>query len=338
MDCRGSGLCFLASLFFAYLNAAAQRVHWPTPDSSFFAGALIQDVLQPTASGRLDSALFGCVRNSGYRFHEGLDLKSIHRDKRGESVDRVYAVMSGRVAYVNNQPGKSSYGCYVVLEHPSRNVSVYTLYAHLTADSIQLKQGMRVNAGDVLGTMGRTAGGYVIPKQRAHLHFELGVRLTEQFDKWYARQSYEFENFHGNYNGRNLIGMDPVKFFKTVRQGDFTSFEDYIKSLSTAFTVRVGLGRVPDFVRRYPRLLSQKIPENGLVGWEIEFTWYGLPKKWTPLKSLDMGVSANRKLTLISYDSETLEERCRGLLEKKSGRVRMSEDLAETIRLLFAYP
>ena len=45
----------------------------------------------------VESSLFGCVRNSDSRFHEGLDLYPVKRDDRGEAADPVYAVLLGRV-------------------------------------------------------------------------------------------------------------------------------------------------------------------------------------------------------------------------------------------------
>ena len=62
---------------------------WPTPNPAFQNGKPIEAYVQATVSGRVESGLFGCVRNGGSRFHEGLDLYPIKRDGRGEAVDPV---------------------------------------------------------------------------------------------------------------------------------------------------------------------------------------------------------------------------------------------------------
>ena len=51
---------------------------WPTPNPAFQNGKPIEAYVQATVSGRVESGLFGCVRNGGSRFHEGLDLYPFH--------------------------------------------------------------------------------------------------------------------------------------------------------------------------------------------------------------------------------------------------------------------
>ena len=78
---------------------------WPTANPAFQNGQSIEAYIQPTASGVLESGLFGCVRNGGARFHEGMDLYPLSRDPRGEALDKIYAVLPGRVVYVNASAG-----------------------------------------------------------------------------------------------------------------------------------------------------------------------------------------------------------------------------------------
>jgi len=39
------------------------------------------------------------------RFHEGIDIRSVHRDENGEPLDEVRAIADGKVAHVNLVPG-----------------------------------------------------------------------------------------------------------------------------------------------------------------------------------------------------------------------------------------
>jgi len=325
-------------------SAGAEKIpiFWPTPNGDFFEGASWDEVVQPTAAGTTVSALFGCVRNGGARFHEGLDLKPIGRDRKHEATDGVFAAMPGRVMHINPHAGNSSYGRYVVLEHTGADVPVYTLYAHLADIEAGLKTGQGVTGGQRLGTMGRSAGGYSIPRQRAHLHFEIGLRKSNAFDDWYRRAGYTGKNLHGNFNGINLTGADPIDFWETVRAGRFDNFRDYFHGLPTAFTLRVGTETVPEFINRYPRLLTKPVPTTGLAGWDIEYTWYGLPKKWTPLGPEAFPYGAKEgDIALLQFDPDAFRGACRNTLVFSSsdphGTVRLGGNLKNDLKLIFGF-
>lgn len=316
---------------------AVGTIAWPTPNPAFFEGGGVETWAQPTASGKLESALFGCVRNNGTRFHEAIDIKALSRDRRGEATDSVFAAMAGRVAHINEIAGNSSFGRYVVLEHPGGDLSVYTLYSHLKNIDSSIEVGTRVQAGARLGTMGRSAGGYSIPRSRAHLHFEIGLRLSDDFQSWYDEQGFGSKNLHGNFNGMNLSGADPLRFYETVRSGRLTSLRDYFRSLPTAFVLRVSYPEVPDFIQRYPQLLTRPMPTTGLLGWDVAFTWYGLPKAWTPLSEADGYIGSPGKITLKYMDPDKLGQKCRRTIYLENGQARMGSALTTTLELLFGF-
>ena len=58
----------------------------------------------PTAPDKpWTSGSFGCVRDDGQRMHEGLDIRHLQTDKRGEPTDPVMATADGTVVYFSNQ-------------------------------------------------------------------------------------------------------------------------------------------------------------------------------------------------------------------------------------------
>lgn len=313
------------------------NIYWPTPNDKFFKGSDIDELLQPTQSGKLKSALFGCVRKGGQRFHEGIDLKPIGRNRRGEATDAIFAIMDGTIAHVNRVPGNSSYGRYVVIEHLAQDVAVYTLYSHLAKIHKPIQAGAKVNGGAPIGIMGRSAGGYAIPKSRAHLHFEIGLRKSDAFDDYYSWRKLRGKNHHGNLNGLNLVGMDPLHFFTSVRDGEFRNFQSYIDALPTAFTMRVATRSVPDFVTRYPQLVDRKINVKDIVGWEIAFTWYGLPKRWTPLQQENVPTNTEGTLSLISYDTTVFAGKCRDTLRFNGDTLSLGKSFKADIQLLFGF-
>ncbi len=296
--------------------SAEPGIVWPTPNAAFQEGRPIEDFIQPTASGRIESGLFGCVRNDGTRFHEGIDLFPIFRDRHREATDPIYAVLPGRVAYINTVAGHSSYGRYIIVEHTQLSPAVHTLYAHLRSVAPGLSVGSTVQAGSVLGVMGRSAGGYTIPRERAHLHFEIGFRFSNQFQRWFDAQGFGSRNHHGVWNGMNLVGIDPLGFYTQLRNGTIANINEFLQNETVAATIRVHRAQVPDFVKRYPELLKQPLDSRReLVGWDIDFTWYGLPLVWNALYRDERIAGQAVGVQILRYNRDLIEtNRCRRIV------------------------
>lgn len=316
----------------------AQRIDiaWPTPSTAWVQGKGIEAFVQPTVSGEPESGLFGCVRGNGLQFHEGLDIKPVRRDKAGEAADPVTAAMDGIVRHINTKPGESSYGRYVVLEHPDLQPAVYSLYAHLARVDPALRPGMRVAQGRTLGLMGRSAGGYAIPRERAHLHFEIGLRVTDSFQSWYDWRKFGSPNHHGVWNGMNLLGLDPLDFLREWRARRVDNFQQYLDRMRPAVRVRVVTSRVPDFVTRYPSLLEKPLPLGPVGGWDVAFNTTGLPYSWTPLAPAEVAGRRTGSVQLLSVDA-TLSRghRCKSLMRTRRGAHVTGPDLDTALQQLF---
>ncbi len=270
----------LLILGLASVPLSATEVVWPT---TLDLGAVrsAQDYLQPTVSGRLESATFGMVREEGQRFHEGVDIRPGRRDAAGEPLDLVRAAMDGQVAYVNPHVN-GPYGRYVVLMHPGAELPVYSLYAHLASVEPTVRLGAFVRRGLTLGRMGRSSAGVTpITPDRAHLHFEVGLLLSTGFNAWYAAQpdNRKSPNQHGLFNGQNLIGMDPLPLL-SQRSVDVLAL---LRRQPTALTVVLRAAKTPDFVARYPALARGERAKA--AGWYVEFSWQGMPLRWTALEA-----------------------------------------------------
>lgn len=272
-------LSTLACLLLTGLLGATEIV-WPTSMDRTTLRS-VEDYAQPTVSGKPESALFGMVRDDQHRFHEGVDIRPIARAPNGEPLDRVFTAMKGSVAYINQQLN-GPYGKYVILYHPEAEIPVYTLYAHLAAVEKGLKVGDKLPKGTAIATMGHTSiSPTAIPKERAHLHFEVGLVLSANFGNWYNQQSdlRDSPNQHGIWNGQNLVGFDPVP----VLARSSVNLLDSVRQLPTALAVTMRTKRPPDFIQRYPGLLAPGADPAKAAGWYVEFTWHGLPKRWTAL-------------------------------------------------------
>jgi len=251
---------------------AALLVSLPTANDALLRPGGDADFFQSTVEGTPESGMFGCVRREGRKFHEGIDIKCLQRDRRGEPTDPVHAVADGEVAFINTKPGLSNYGRYIVLAHHWDGVEVFTLYAHLR--DVAAVVGQPVTKGQVIAMLGHSTNTREgIPAERAHLHFEINFMLNTGFRVWYPRQDPKAPPF-GNFNGKNLFGLDAAAFFRAYAGNRQLNFADYVAHLPVAFTVLVNT-RPLSWLALHP---EQMHAGNGTpVAYEIAATAYGIP-------------------------------------------------------------
>ena len=148
----------LARVVFAFLSSAPMAIHsaqnqvldlvLPTDNDALFSGdgsAFYQYVERDyngVKSMPWEGGQYGFVRDPKStgggvvytRFHEGIDIRSVHRDATGEPLDEVRAIADGEVVHVSLVPGYSNYGKYIVIEHRWDGSNYYSLYGHLQLD------------------------------------------------------------------------------------------------------------------------------------------------------------------------------------------------------------
>jgi murein DD-endopeptidase MepM/ murein hydrolase activator NlpD len=113
-------------------------------------------------------SIFGDPRDAGRRQHEGVDIFA----SRGTPV---LSATHGVVTRV----GETTRGGRVVwVWDPGRALSLY--YAHLSEQHVTI--GQRVDAGDVLGTVGNTGNARTTPP---HLHFGIYERGRGAIDPYW---------------------------------------------------------------------------------------------------------------------------------------------------------
>ncbi len=330
-------LIFLYIACWCTLAKGANPIAWPTPNTAFLEGKPMEAYIQPTASGKVASGLFGCFRNGGHRFHAGVDLKALQKNKKGEPLDPIFAVLSGRVAYYNPVGGDSSYGRYIILEHLQEDITLCSLYAHLSSIEPYIQVGHSIKPGERIGTMGRSAT-KPIPKTRAHLHFGLGLRLSDRFEYWYTRQKFGTPNKHGLWNGMNMVFLDPLDYYRARLSRTFQGTSAYIKTLPTILTIQIKTSQVPSFIQRYPNLtLVGSLPRKPIIGWQIEFSTGGIPKQWTPLYTPLPELKYEGSIRLISYDAALLKQNpgLKLVQWNKKGNITIGYKLRQIVDLLF---
>lgn len=309
----------------------------PTENHHLFTGEndrfymYVDRIFEGEASKPWEGGSFGYVRNAMRisdkvvltKFHEGIDIAPVNRDRAGNPLDLVSSIADGRVVHINSVSGRSNYGKYVVVEHHWENSHVYSLYAHLA--EITCNAGDPVRAGSALGRMGCTGVG--INRTRAHLHLELAMLMSRHFDDW--RKSFGGGiNHHGMFNGMNLTGTDVARFFLEHRANPELRFSEFVTSTPVYFKVTVPARGTPDFAVRHPWIVRGN-PE-GAVSWEISFSATGQPVAFTPCaKRVDTPIVTAIRPSAIPHRYLT-----RNLLTGQENRASLTRSGTQLVALL----
>jgi len=211
------------------------------------------------------------------RFHEGIDIRALHRDARGEPLDEVRAIADGQVVHTNLVPGYSNYGKYIVIEHHWEGSDYYSLYGHLS--SIAVQPGDTVKRGQHIAVMGYTGAG--LNQARAHLHLELNLMFSHQFETWYNAFFRNDPNHNGIYNGINLAGLDIARLFLALRKNPALTIPEFLSREEVFY--KVSLPKSPHFElpKLYPWMLVAGA-RNQKSSWEVSFARSGVPLKIEP--------------------------------------------------------
>lgn len=210
------------------------------------------------------------------RFHEGVDIKPLERNAEGEPLDLVTAASAGKVVHVSDHPRYSNYGRFIVIEHRWDGCPYYSLYAHLNAASV--KVGQAVAKGETLGRLGYTGDG--IDRRRAHLHFEVNLLLSQDFDQWHQLVFPTDVNRHGLYNGINLSGMDTGRLLVAAQKSSGLTIPSFLAQEKTAFKAVIPATDKFVLAKQYPWMVQGNAA--GAKAWEISFTGSGLPLRLEP--------------------------------------------------------
>lgn len=285
-------LCVFCPLLVKALAAPASLA-LPTDNSHLFQGEsdkfymYVYRSFEGKKSRPWSAGKYGFVRNLkrtedgviGTRFHEGIDISPLKRDSSNRPLDEIRSIDSGVVAYVNNSSSRSNYGKYLVVEHNWDSGPFCSLYAHLS--EITVKAGQRVTKGQKIGIMGYTGAG--LNRDRSHLHLELNLLLSTDFDSWHDLHFKGSKNYHGNHNGLNMSGLDIASFYIGQNRNKNLTIPRFIKSQQVYYKVTIPRDSPLELVARYP-WLAKGDHKTRTPSWEIAFTASGFPVSVAPSK------------------------------------------------------
>ena len=332
-------LFFLTAVLPGYTaHSLAQRpFQLPTANHALFEPGNELKFFVPTAPDKpWMTGCFGCVRSDGWQMHEGLDIRCLQRDRRGEPTDPVMATADGTVMYFNLRPSKSNYGNYVILRHVVEGLEIYSLYAHLHEVRPGLKVGQTVKAGEEIGTMGRTSNtAETITRERAHVHFELNLFLSDNFSSWYAKNYPREKNDHGIWNGQNLNGLDAREILLAEHNPAARfSLLNFIRGQTELCRVVVRATSFP-YLKRYPMLILKNpvAEKEGVAGYEIVLNYNGVAFALMPRAESE--IKGKSKFQLLSVnESEYHAHPCRKLVVQHGGRWQLANNGLRELELL----
>jgi peptidoglycan LD-endopeptidase LytH len=325
----------ISILFFGAKLPAQSPFQFPTANHSLYEIGNELKFFAPTAPDKpWTSGSFGCVRDNGTRMHEGLDIRHLQTDLRGEPTDPVMATADGTVVYFSKKPALSNYGNYIVVRHVVDGLEIYSLYAHLSEIRADLKIGQPIKAGEVIATMGRTSNAEVINKDRAHVHFELNVLVNDNFASWFKKNSAE-RNDHGEWNGQNLNGLDPREIL-IAEHNPVKKFSmlNFLNSQTELCRVLVRATNFP-YLKRYAALvLKNPVAEReGIAGYEIALNYNGVA--FALLPRAESEIKSRAKFQLLSVnEAEQRANPCRRLVVKRGSHWQLTDGGIRELELL----
>lgn len=312
----------------------------PTENDALYHGGgaafyqYIEREFQGEKSTPWEGGRYGFVRNpvpssEGLvysRFHEGIDIKPRQRDARGEPLDKVHAIADGKVVYTNLVPGYSNYGNYIVVEHRWGGCSYFSLYGHLHSMAVQ--RGEEVRRGQAIAVMGYTGEG--LNQKRAHLHLELNLMFSHQFEPWHEATFPADPNHHGIYNGINLAGLDIARLYLALKKRPSLTIPEFLAEETVFYRVILPNAQHFELRKLYPWMVSGGTSADS---WEVSFNRAGVPLKIEPAQhAVTLPELSYVKRGPVEYSYLT-----RGVVGGKGEKAALTESGMRLMRLL-VYP
>ena len=128
---------------------------------------------------------------------DSLDERNIHLgvDLWISAGTNVLAALDSKIHSFNNNLNHGDYGPTIILQHQIQGFTFYTLYGHLSEESLTgLEVGVEYKKGDIIAQLGSSGVNGDYPP---HLHFQIII---------------DIENYIGDYPG--VASMNSLDFYK----------------------------------------------------------------------------------------------------------------------------
>jgi hypothetical protein len=138
---------------------------------------------------------------------------------------------------------------------------------------------------------------------------ELTILWSSRFQDWYDKR-FATPNYHGIYNGQNLLGLDLGALYLGLQRDPGLSLARFIGETEWCFEIQVPGDAELEILQRYPWLTQGVQPVPKAVSWKIRFSAWGFP---LVAEGSDQSVAVSR-VVAVRPDRVPLPYRTRGLL------------------------
>ncbi len=167
--------------------------------------------------------------------NEGKDYRALHlgQDIWTLAGTEVVAPLDGEVYSVYDNAGDGNYGPTIILRHQLQSISFFTLFGHLSRESLQMvTRGQQVKQGQRIATVGPPPeNGNWAP----HLHFQLMLDMLDNQTDFIGVCSHYL---HAVYEG---ICPDPGWITGWMKPSDRSSYQDIYKKRKSVFAPNLSL-------------------------------------------------------------------------------------------------
>ena len=192
-----------------------------------------------------------------------------------------------------------------------------------------------MKAGDTIATMGRTSNTRQrIGLDRAHVHFEFDFILNEHYAAWHKAAIPGERNDHGDWNGKNLIGIDPRAILLAQHNARKFSLREFVSSQTELCRVLVHDTKF-SWLRRYPMLIrpNATAEKEGIAAYELALNFNGIPFQMTPRSASEMKTKDRFHLLSVNQ-KEQQDNPCGRVVTNHRGRWELTAHGVELLQLL----
>jgi hypothetical protein len=175
--------------------------------------------------------------------------------------------------------------------------------------------------------MGYTGTG--LNRERAHLHLELNLLLSREFESWYNAFFRNDPNHNGIYNGMNLAGLDIARLYLALHKDPSLSIPEFLGREETFYKVTVPKARHFDLPKLYSWMLGTG-SQNEKSSWEISFAQSGVPLR---IESSDKGVT-QPELSYVKKSSVDYSHLTRDIVSGHGANAHLTDYGKQLMRLL----
>jgi hypothetical protein len=175
--------------------------------------------------------------------------------------------------------------------------------------------------------MGYTGTG--LNRERAHLHLELSLMFSHQFEAWYNTFFRNDPNHNGIYNGMNLIGLDIARLYLALHKNPSLTIPEFVSREETFYKVTLPKSRHFELPKVYPWMLTTG-SRSEKSSWEVSFAQSGVPLR---IESSDKNVT-QPELSYVKKSSVDYSYMTRDIISGHGANAHLTDYGRQLMRLL----